>query len=155
MHGTFTTTIHSSTWPSRPDDDTSFGLEFWAGGNGRCHYAIIFKPTGHLAIAESVPDATGNCFTDPERQAYILISDWEALRASGTVSVELTWSPTGVTLSVSDGMGNSREVSYPQPVVPDRDHPALPLLPLKIRLNADYDETYAIQHVLFIGEIVE
>lgn len=154
MQGTWRTVIDSSDWnPQSESTDSSFGFEIFTGHNGNCHYAITFVASGHLAILESTPDANGDCFGDPAHQAFIPVSNWDAVRAGGTVHVRLTWSPTEVTLYVSDGGANNGLASYQQPVIPDPNHPALSSLPLKIRLNADIEETYAIKRIRFRGNI--
>jgi len=131
--------IQSSDWkPQNQFTDSSFGFEIWTGANGKCHYGVVFKANGHLGVLRSQPDANNNCSASPEYQDYTWISNWDAVRAGGTVYFILTWSSNRVTLYVSDGGPNSGQASY--------TGQALPNVPLKIRLYADTGETYSIDY---------
>jgi len=131
--------IQSSDWKSQNQcTDSSFGFEIWTGANGQCHYGATFKANGHLGVLSPQPDANNNCFGDPQHQAYPLISNWDAVRATGTVYFILMWSPSRVTLYVNDGGPNSGQASY--------TGLAVPTVPLKIRLYADTGETYSIDY---------
>lgn len=132
--------IQSSDWkPHNQFTDSSFGFEIWTGNNGQCHYGILFKPSGHLAILRSQPDTNGNCFGDPIYQAYPEISNWDAVLAGSTVSFTLSWCSDSVVLGVS---GNRQEgqASY--------TGQAVPTVPLKTRLYVQSPETYKIAYVL-------
>ena len=165
-YGTLQTSITSSDWkPQRlPDDsptktDSNFGFENFTGANGQCHYAVVLVANGHLGILRAEPDAQGNCSGDPVNQNYIAISNWDAVRASKTIYITLTWTPNSVKLLVSDGGSNSGMAYI------GTDKPIIPAIPLKIRLNADCkavtgnpgctsdtDETYKIDNMRVSGE---
>jgi len=131
--------IQSSDWkPQSQFSDSSFGFEIWTGNNGQCHYAILFKASGHLAVLRSQPDGDGNCFGDPLHQAYPPVSNWDAIRAGDTVSFTLSWCSDSVALEVS-GNGQEGQSSY--------TGQAVPTVPLKIRLYAQPSETYKIDHI--------
>jgi hypothetical protein len=131
--------IQSSDWkPQHQFTDSSFGFEIWTGNNGQCHYGIIFKASGHLAILRSQPDPNGNCFGDPIYQAYPAVSNWDAIRAGGIVSFTLSWCSDNVALEVS-GNGQEGQVSY--------TGQAVPTVPLRIRLYAQPSETYKIDYI--------
>lgn len=129
--------IRSSDWkPQRGQfTDSSFGLEMW---NAECHYGILFKPSGHLAVLSPQPDADGNCSGDPSYQAYPPIPDWETIRAGETVSFTISWRPGSVTLKVN-GNGREGEASYSGSAVPN--------VPLKVRLYAQTGETFGIDYL--------
>ena len=132
--------IESADWKSQTQGtDSSFGFEIWTGANGQCHYGVILIANGHLGVLRSQPDANDNCSGDPEYQAYVPISNWDAVREAGIVYLTLTWSPNGVTLDVNDGVSNSGRACYEGEAVPD--------VPLEVRLNADYDENYHVDYV--------
>lgn len=131
--------IDSSDWTSQSQfTDSSFGFEIWTGSNGKCHYGVLFKASGHLAVLSPQPDADGNCFGDPLYQAYPPLSNWDAVWASGTVSFTLRWCSDSITLTVS-GNGQEGQASY--------TGPAVPTVPLKIRLYAQPLETHRIDYV--------
>jgi hypothetical protein len=131
--------IQSSDWkPQSQFTDSSFGFEIWTGNNGQCHYGILFKASGHLAVLRSQPDANGDCFGDPLYQAYPAISNWDAIRAGGTVSFTLSWCSDSVALEVS-GNGQEGQASY--------TGQAVPTVPLKIRLYVQPSETYKIDYI--------
>jgi hypothetical protein len=135
--------IQSPDWkPQGEFTDSSFGYEIWAGADGKCHYGVVFKASGQLGLLRSQPDMENKCAgqsagipgrdpDDPLYQDFLAIPNWNAIKATGTVAFTLTWS-TGVTLEVSGGLSNGR-------VYTDAS-PAIPAVPLKIRL---YAHTYA------------
>ncbi len=129
--------IQSSDWKPQQGQftDSSFGFEIW---NGECHYGIVFKPSGHLAVLRPVPSTGGNCSGDPLYQAYPSIPNWDTIRAGGTVSFTLSWSSDSVTLKVS-GNGQEGQAYYAGQAVPN--------VPLKIRLYAQNGENYQIDYV--------
>ena len=129
--------IQSSDWKPQGGQftDSSFGFETW---RGECHYGIIFKPSGHLAILRPVPSTDGSCSGDPLYQAYPPIPNWDTIRAGGTVSFTLSWNPNSVTLWVS-GNGQEGQVSYAGQAIPN--------VPLKIRLYAQTNESYRIDYI--------
>lgn len=135
--GTLQGFIHSSDWKPQSGQftDSSFGFETW---EGNCHYGIIFKPSGHLAILRPQPDPNGNCSGDPQYQAYSLIPNWDKIRAGGTVSFTLDWCPDRVTLTVS-GNGQEERVSYEGPAMPD--------VSLGIRWYSQPNETYTTDYI--------
>jgi hypothetical protein len=144
LYGVLQMVITSSSWkPQAEVTDSSFGLEHFKGTNGQCHYAVLFMANGHLGLLRSEPVEDDNCFGDPKYQAFIPISNWDAVRAKGTVIVTLTWAPNSVMLHVNDGSANSGDASYPGI--------ALPATSLKIRLNADVNENYSIDYGRLIG----
>jgi hypothetical protein len=131
--------ITSSNWKpqsAQQNVDASFGFEIF---NGNCHYGVIFIQNGHLGLLRSTPNAQNMCSGDPANQAFIPISNWEAVRARGTIFVTLIWAPNRVTLHISDGGTNRGMASY--------TGDAEPQIPLRIRLNADFGETYSIDYV--------
>lgn len=131
--------IQSSDWKSQSEfTDSSFGFEIWTGSNGQCHYGVLFKASGHLAVLSSQPDADGNCSGDPLYQTYLPLSNWDAVQAGGIVSFTLRWCSDGVTLKVS-GNGQEGQASYTGPSVPK--------VPLGIRLYAQPGETHRIDYV--------
>lgn len=130
--------IQSSDWkPLSQFTDSSFGFEIWTGSNGQCHYGILFKASGHLAVLRSQPDINGNCSGDPLYQVYPPVSNWNTIRAGNTVSFTLSWCSDNVTLQVS-GNGQEGQASYAGQAVN---------VPFKIRLNAQPTETYKIDYV--------
>ena len=148
--GTLQGVIQSSDW--KPHDeftDSSFGFEIWEGADGKCHHGVVFKANGHLGLLRSKPDAENKCkgqsegipgrdADDPYYQDYLAIPNWNAIAATGTVTFTLTWSKS-VTLEVSDGQSNGQ-------VYTDTS-PAIPTVPLKIRLYATPTETYNIDYI--------
>jgi len=135
--------IQSSDWkPQNQFTDSSFGFETWAGNENKCHYGIVFKASGHLAVLRPLPDSNGNCSGDPRYQAYPPIPNWETIRAGGIVSFTINWSPEDVTLKVN-GNGQEEQASY--------SGQAIPTVPLKIRLYSQNGETYKIDYVRLIA----
>ena len=145
--GILTIAVESSHWkPQTEITDASFGLEIFTGANGNCHYGLLFVANGNMGLLKPEPDANNNCSGDPTFQEYQSIPDWDAIRAGNKLLLTFNWSVTGVTLHVSDsGSGRSALLSSIQSA-------ALPNVPLKIRLNADFNETYFIDYVRFAGE---
>jgi hypothetical protein len=138
-HSVLRMLITSSSWrPQSATTDSSFGFEIWQGANGACHYSVILKANGHLGLMKPQPDATGKCFGDPEFQAHLPITNWEAIRAGKTIRLTLTWAPNRVTLHVSSGNKSGGAVY---------DGEAEPTNQLKIRLNADKGETFKVDYV--------
>jgi hypothetical protein len=148
--GTLQGVIRSSDWqPNGAFTDSSFGFEIWEGADGKCHHGVVLKGSGQLGLLHSKPDAEGNCAgqseaipgrhpDDPYYQDYRAIPSWETIRAAGTVTFTLDWSE-GVTLEVSGGPSSGR--------VHMETSPAIPGVPLKIRLYAEPAETYAIDSI--------
>ena len=148
--GTLQGVIRSSDWkPNGEFTDSSFGFEIWAGTDGKCHHGVVLKGSGQLGLLRSKPDAEGNCAgqsegipgrhpDDPYDQDYLAIPSWDAIRAAGTVTFTLTWSE-GVALDVSDGASSGGVYAHTSPAIPG--------VPLKIRLYAAPGETYAIDLV--------
>jgi len=132
--------IRSFDWKAQqgPFTDSSFGFEHWTGSNGRCHYGILFKASGYLALLRPQPDVNGDCSGDPLYQAYLPVSNWDTIRAGNTVSFTLSWCSDTIILQVS-GNGQEGQTSYTGQAVPD--------VPLKIRLNAQPTETYEIDYI--------
>lgn len=141
QYGILKAAIESSDWMSQTQTtDSSFGFEIWTGANGQCHYGVILIANGHLGVLRSEPDANNNCSDDPEYQEYPpILPNWDAIRVAGTVYLTLTWSPSGVSLYVSDGGSNSGQAAY--------TGEAEPTVPLEIRLNADYGEIYCVDYI--------
>jgi hypothetical protein len=127
--------IESPNW-GREGSDTSFGFEIW---DETCHSAVIFKTSGHLAVLRPQPDTSNKCSGDPTYQEYKPISNWNILRASQTVYLILSWSPSRVTLNVNGDDSTRGEASY--------TGEAIPTVPLRVRLNSDLNETYNIDYV--------
>jgi hypothetical protein len=131
--------IQSTDWKSQSQfSDSSFGFEIWTGNNGQCHYGIVFKTNGHLAMLRPQPDINGNCSGDPLYQDYQTVSNWETIRAGGTLSFTLNWCNEVATLSAS-GNGQEGQASY--------TGQAIPIVPLKIRLYAQPTETYEFDYI--------
>ena len=141
-YGVLTVAIDSTNWkPQSGDTDASFGVEIFTGANGMCHYSAVLKANGHLGLLRPQPDANNNCTGDPLSQDHPPLSNWDAIRAGGRVVMTLIWAPGSVTLRVSDGNGgNSIAVSTPS-------REAVPNVAMRIRLNADKDETYRVDYV--------
>ncbi|MCB0166635.1 MAG: hypothetical protein KDI79_20570, partial [Anaerolineae bacterium] len=136
--------IESSGWKSQHQTtDSSFGFEIWTGSNGQCHFAVVFIANGHLGVLRSQPDVNNNCSGDPEHQAFLPISNWDAVRAAGTIFLTLMWSPSGITLHLSDGGLNHGQTVYRAE--------ANPPVSLKLRLNADMGETFEIGFLRLYG----
>jgi hypothetical protein len=132
--------VQSADWQSPGEvTDSSFGFEVWTGINGTCHYAVLLQPNGHLAVLASDPGSRGTCHGDPKYQWFGPISNWSAVRASGTVWFTLTWRPSGVVLDVNDGGAAQGRVTYSEAHVPS--------VPLRIRLCADPTDTYRVDFV--------
>jgi hypothetical protein len=128
--------IQSSDWnPGAKFTDSSFGFEMW---KGKCHYGILFKASGHLAVLSSEPDITNNCTGDPKNQDYLEIPNWEIIRTGKDLSFKLTWEPDKVTLWVR---GNYTEGQATYSGI------AIPKVPQKIRLYAQDKETYRINNI--------
>ncbi|MGH9939618.1 MAG: hypothetical protein ACREAM_25535, partial [Blastocatellia bacterium] len=99
------------------------------------------KANGHLGLLRPEPDANNNCSGDPLNQEHPPIPNWDALRAGGRIVMLLIWAPGGVTLRVSDGnVGAGLVVSMP-------NSKAAPNVAMRIRLNADVNETYRVDYV--------
>jgi hypothetical protein len=132
QHGVLECALESDHWvPHSTFTDSSFGFEVWTGPKGTCHSGVLFKPSGHLGLLDAKPDEYGNCFGDPvpgEEQAYVEVSNWDAIRASPRIEFTLTWAPDSVTLKVSDGGSQQGEAVYNGPVIPSR--------PMRVRLYA-------------------
>jgi hypothetical protein len=136
QYGVLQLTIESPDWVTHTaDTDSSFGFEIW---NAECHYGVIFISNGHLGILRAEPDINNKCSVNPEYQEYLKIPNWNQMRASDTITLTLTWSQTSVILDVTDG-SQSGVISY--------TGTALPTIPLEIRLNTDFRETYYIDYV--------
>jgi hypothetical protein len=148
--GTLQGVIRSTDWkPYEEFTDSSFGFEVWEGADGRCHQGVVLKASGQLGLLSSRPDSQGNCAgqsagipgrhpDDPYYQDYAAIPSWAAISAAGTVTFTLTWSE-GVTLELSGGQASGQ--------VHIDTSPAIPGVPLKIRLYAVPAETYEIDFV--------
>ncbi len=149
LYGVLTVALKSTNWqpqsgvPNDQKTDSSFGVEIFAGANGGCHYSAILKADGHLGLLRPKPDANNNCTGDPpsEGQAHIPLSNWDAIRAGQRVVMMLIWTPESVTLRISDGDKlNGIAISAPS-------SQAVPNVPMRIRLNADINETYEVDYV--------
>ncbi len=146
LYGVLTVAIESTNWHAQSDPadaDASFGVEIFTGANGKCHYSAILKADGHLGLLRPQPDASNNCSGDPppSGQAHLPLSNWDAIRAGGRVVMTLIWTPSGVTLRISDGNTlNGIAVSAP-------GSQAVPNVAMRIRLNADFNETYRVDYV--------
>jgi uncharacterized protein (TIGR03437 family) len=149
LYGVLTIALKSTHWqpqsgvPNDQKTDSSFGVEIFAGANGGCHYSAILKADGHLGLLRPKPDANNNCTGDPpsEGQAHIPLSNWDAIRAGQRVVMMLIWTPESVTLRISDGDKlNGIAISAP-------NSQAVPNVPLRIRMNADINETYEVDYV--------
>ncbi|MGH9832115.1 MAG: hypothetical protein ACRD9Y_03795 [Blastocatellia bacterium] len=139
LYGVMAATIDSSSWkPNGQTTDTSFGFEIF--GSGDCHYGVVMIANGNLGMLRAEPDATGKCTGDPKFQEYQPIPNWDALRARRKLFVTLVWAPTGVILRVSNGEITSEVRSKP-------GSDAIPNVPMRVRLNADFNETYTIESI--------
>jgi len=137
MFGTLTVVIESSSWkPANQTTDSSFGFEVF---NGACHYGVVLVANGNLGLLRPDP-VNGVCTGDPKFQEYVRIPDWDAIRAAGRIVLTLTWLPNEVRMRVSDGTRSSEVVSK-------MNSEAITDVPLRIRLNADFNETYTIDSV--------
>jgi len=133
--------ITSSDWkPQGTFTDSSFGFEIFTGANGQCHYGVLMNGSGHLGLLRPEPDGNGDCFNDPKFQDYQSLPNWDTIRASQTITMMLAWTISGATLQVSGANDSSATVLHKLPM-------AIPNVPLLIRLNADFNETYAIEYV--------
>lgn len=133
--------ITSSDWkPQGTFTDSSFGFEIFAGANGDCHYGVLMNGSGHLGLLRPEPDGNGNCFGDPKFQDYPPLPSWDTIRANQTITMMIAWTTSGVTLQVSGANDSSATVIHNVPM-------AIPNVPLLIRLNADRNETYAVEYV--------
>jgi len=142
-YGLLQMVITSTSWKAQTETtDSTFGFELWGGKNGKCHYGVILVANGHLGLLKSQPDAEGKCSGDPALQEYLPISDWDTVRAAGTVRVTLTWALRSVTLHVTSGETNQGIAYY--------FGSAEPVNMLKIRLNAVKGETFRIGYVHFV-----
>ncbi|MGE0886296.1 MAG: hypothetical protein AB7P14_22400 [Blastocatellales bacterium] len=141
-YGVLTVAIESANWrPQSGATDSSFGLEIFTGANGGCHYGAILIANGHLGLLRPEPKPDSACSGNPANQEYVPLSNWDAIRASGKVVMTLIWNPGGVTLRISDGNSlNGIAVSMP-------NSQAVPNVQMKIRLNADTNETYRVDFV--------
>jgi uncharacterized protein (TIGR03437 family) len=142
LYGALTIALDSASWkPQSGDTDSSFGVEIFTGANGQCHYSAILKANGHLGLLRPEPDVGAACTGDPRFQDHPQISNWDAIRAGGRVVMTLTRAPGGVTLRVSDGNNlNGFAVSTPS-------REAVSNVAMRIRLNADVNETYRVDYV--------
>ncbi|MGH9840229.1 MAG: cellulase family glycosylhydrolase [Blastocatellia bacterium] len=142
LYGALTIALDSAQWkPQSGNTDSSFGVEIFTGANGGCHFSAVLKANGHLGLLRPEPDAANNCSGDPRNQEHLPIPNWDALRAGGRIVMLLVWSPGGVTLRVSDGnTGNGLIVSMP-------NSKAVSNVAMRIRLNADVNETYRVDYV--------
>ncbi|MGH9801445.1 MAG: hypothetical protein ACRD82_13855, partial [Blastocatellia bacterium] len=146
LYGVLTVAIESTNWHAQSDPadaDASFGVEIFTGANGKCHYSAVLKANGHLGLLRPQPDASNNCSGDipASGQEHIRLSNWDAIRAGGRVVMTLIWTPGGVTLRISDGNNlNGIAVSIP-------NSQAVPNVAMRVRLNADKNETYRVDYV--------
>jgi uncharacterized protein (TIGR03437 family) len=142
LYGALTIALDSAHWkPQSGTTDSSFGVEIFTGANGQCHFSAVLKANGHLGLLRPEPDANNNCSGDPRNQEHPPVPNWDALRAGGRIVMLLLWSPGGVSLRVSDGnAGNGFTVSM-------TDSKAVPNVAMRIRLNADLNETYRVDYV--------
>lgn len=144
LYGVLTIAIESANWHAQSDPadaDASFGVEIFTGANGMCHYSAILKANGHLGLLRPEPKTDGTCSGNPANQAHLQLSNWDAIRAGGRVVMALIWTSSGVTLRVSDGNNlNGVAVSVP-------NSQAVPNVAMRIRLNADFNETYRVDYV--------
>lgn len=132
--------IYSPDWkPQSQFTDSSFGFETWSGKYNQCHYGILFKANGHLAVLRSQPDKDEKCSGDPLYQVYPPIPNWDTIRAANVVSFTLSWRAGEVVLRVS-GNGKEGQTSYSGPAIPD--------VPLKIRFYAQAGETYSTDDII-------
>jgi len=131
QHGILEVAIESSDW--KPQDqftDSSFGFEGWYG---ECHYGTVFKANGHLGVLQK-----SNC---PDlNEEYPPIPNWnDRIQVIPTVFyLTLTWSPSGVTLFLSDGS------SYTEVITGT----LVPTVPLNIRLNSYWDEPHPVENYI-------
>jgi hypothetical protein len=140
QYGILQAAITSSDWKSQSQQtDSSFGFELWTGANGRCHHGVILIANGHVGLLRSLPGANNICVGDPQYQKYIPISNWDVVREADTVYLTLTWSPSNVTLHVSDGGSNSGLATY--------IGEAEPVIPLEIRLNTNIGELHRVDYI--------
>ena len=110
------------------EGDTSFGFERWYTN---CHNAVIVTSDGQLGLIR--PEEGVDCSQPdpPTRECYLGIRDWATLRKQPH-EFAILWISTGVTLSI-DGVSN---VTSAECITP-----AIPQIPLHIRLNANvFDE---------------
>jgi len=143
-YGVLEGVIHSSDWkPQTLFSDSSFGFETWNGTNNDCHYGVLFKSNGHLAVLSSTPDMQKKCSGDPKNQAYPPVPNWDAIRAGKTVSFTLIWNTESVTLRVK-GNGLEEQVSY--------TGPAIPTVPLHVRLYSQTSESHELQDFSLYGK---
>lgn len=140
QYATMTIKIVSSNWkPHTEFTDSSFGFEIWTGVNSSCHYGVILIANGHLGLLRAQPDSNNSCSGDPLHQAYLPIPRWDEIQAADAITLTLRWSAGSVALCADNGDAQGC-ASYAGE--------ALPTLPLKIRLNADFDETYQVDYVV-------
>jgi hypothetical protein len=144
----FEAEIESTSWaPSSVEDfDTSFGLELFVDN---CHYGIHLVGNGHLGILHPSPSQLADCMGpigDPEFQTYVVVPDWDTLRASSPLRLRLTWRQTGVDLEIVAG-AETRTVSYLAPEIPGNGSPPIVSLPMPIRLNVNYNQSYRVRYV--------
>ena len=104
--------------------DTSFGFEKWYTN---CHSAVVVTSDGQLGLIR--PDVGANCsLTNPPTvECYQSITDWNTLRTAPR-EFTILWTTTGVTLSV-DGVPRASSAGCITP--------AIPQVPLHVRLNAN------------------
>jgi len=139
LYGVMTATIDSSSWMRNGQTtDTSFGFEVFNPGD--CHYGVVLVANGNLGLLRAEPDGAGRCVGDPKFQEYQPIPNWDALRARRKLFVTLVWAQTGAILSVSNGEIVSEVRSK-------LNSDAIPNVPMRVRLNADFNETYTIESV--------
>jgi hypothetical protein len=138
-YGVLLMKIESSDWKAQnnvPFTDSTFGYEWW---DGACHYGALLKANGHLVTLQQ-----SNCPSLSED--YQKLPGWDNVMpgAHEVLYMTLTWSPSGVTLSV-----NNDDKSFNSVITST----LVPTVPLKIRLNSYWQtpshstETYQIDYI--------
>lgn len=139
VYGVLTTELSSAHLkPQSGKTDSSVGFEHFTGTNGGCHHTVQMVGNGHLGVLRAVPDSAGRCFGDPALQHFATISQWEQLRTAPRLRVYLVWAPATALLLVTDGVRTGTAI-YTGPTVPS--------VPMKVRLNVDFNEAYRFDHI--------
>jgi len=125
--------------PNGESSGSSLGFErWWSTSKGVCHYGVLLKTNGNLAVFSPKIDENGKCAGDLLVQDYLPIPNWDTIRAGGVISFTLGWNSKNVLLKVS-GNGKEEQISYSGPAIPD--------VPLGIRLYAQDNDGYRVKNL--------
>jgi len=132
--------LSSLQLPQGESSNSSIGFErWWNSSKGNCHYGVLLKTNGNLAIFSPQIGANKDCVGNLLVQDYLPIPNWGVISGGEVISFTLSWSPNGILLKVS-GNGKEGQVSYSGPATPD--------VPLGIRLYTQENNEYRVKNLV-------